>query len=68
LKGKSPAHIGVKNHLRQVEEHLIQTTSIEDARGIIEEEAGVLEVLTVRGYAGVAEKGLKHLREYLLGY
>jgi AraC-like DNA-binding protein len=68
LKGNSPAHIDVKNHLRRVEEQLIQTTFIGAARGIIEEEAGVLEALKMRGYAGIAEKGLKHLREYLLGY
>jgi hypothetical protein len=68
LKGKSPAHIDVKNRLQCVEEHLIQTTSIEDAQGIIEEEVGVLEELKMNGYASVAEKGLKHLQKYLLGY
>ena len=57
LKGKSPAHIDVKNHLHRVEE----TTSIEATWEIIEKEAGVLEMLKTQGYGRITDKGLKHL-------
>jgi hypothetical protein len=68
LKGDSPLHIDVKNRLRKVEERLIHTTSIVEARSIIGDEAEVLEEVKRQGHVVVAEKGLKHLNNYLLGY
>ena len=68
LKGDSPLHIDVKNRLRRVEERLIHTTSIDDARRIIADEVDVLEEIKKRGHVTIAEKGQKHLKDYLLGY
>jgi len=68
LKGDSPLHIDVKNRLRRVEERLIHTTSLHEARAIIGDEAEVLEEVKQQGHTAVAEKGLKHLNHYLLGY
>jgi len=67
LKGDSPLHIDVKNRLRRVEERLIHTVSIEDACTIIAEEVEVLEEVKRQGHVTIAEKGLKHLNDYL-GY
>ena len=68
LKGDSPLHIDVKNRLRKVEEHLIHSTSLHEARAIIGDEVEVLEEVKQQGHVAVAEKGLKHLNDYLLGY
>jgi hypothetical protein len=68
LKGDSPLHIDVKNCLWWVEERLIHTTSIDDTHTIIAEEVEVLEEVKKRGHVAIAEKGLKHLKDYLLGY
>ena len=68
LKGDSPLHIDVKNRLRRVEERLIHTISLDGAQAIIAEEASVLEEVKRQGHVTVAEKGLKHLNSYLLGY
>ena len=68
LKGDSLLHIDVKNQLRRVEEYLIHTVSLEEAHTIISEEAEVLEEVKRQGHVAIAEKGLKHLNNYLLGY
>jgi len=68
LKGDSLLHIDVKNRLHRVEERLIHTVSLEEARTIILEEAEVLEEVKRQGHITIAEKGLKHLNDYLLGY
>lgn len=68
LKGDSPLLVDVKNRLRRVEERLIHTTTILDARNIIGDEAVVLEEVKAQGHISVAEKGLKHLNDYLLRY
>ena len=68
LKGDSPLHIDVKNRLRRVEERLIHTTSLHEARAIIGDEAEVLEEVKQQGHTAVMEKGLNHLNHYLLGY
>jgi hypothetical protein len=69
LKGKTQAHLDVKGRMRRVEEMLVRTTSIEDARGIIQKEIGVLEAMKERGDHGeIAEKGISHLKDYLLDY
>jgi len=59
-------YIDVKNRLRRVEEHLIHTVSLGEARTIIAEEAEVLEEVKRQGHVTIAEKGLKHLNTYLL--
>ena len=68
LKGDSPLYIDVKNQLRKVEQCLIHTTSLDKAQAIIRDEAEVLDVVKRQGHVAVAEKGLKHLNNYLLGY
>jgi hypothetical protein len=68
LKGNSPIYIEVKHHLARIEDMLIHTTTIEDARAIIMKEAEVLEAMAENGHASVAAKGLQHLNDYLLGY
>jgi hypothetical protein len=68
LKGNSPIYIEVKHRLARVEDMLIHTTTIEDARAIIKKEAEVLEAMAENGHASVAGKGLQHLNDYLLGY
>ena len=68
LKGNSPIYIEVKHRLARVEDMLIHTTTIEDARAIIKKEAEVLEAMAENGHTSVAGKGLQHLNDYLLGY
>jgi hypothetical protein len=69
LKGNSQAHLDVKNRLRHMEEMLVRTSSIEEARNIISNEAGALEVMRDDDkHAEIAEKGINHLTNYLLGY
>jgi hypothetical protein len=68
LKGNSPIYIEVKHCLACIEDMLIHTMTIEDARVIIMKEVEVLEAMAENGHALGAAKGLQHLNDYLLGY
>ncbi|TFK45581.1 hypothetical protein OE88DRAFT_1649199 [Heliocybe sulcata] len=68
IKGNSPVHMTVKNRLRRVEEALVTTLDINDARAIIEQEQQFLTAMLEGMHAGIAKNALEHLISYLLGY
>jgi hypothetical protein len=59
----------VKKRLRRVEELLVHTMTIEDAREIINKETEILKTMKDDGeHEDAAMKGIIHLKEYLLDY
>ncbi|KZT02331.1 uncharacterized protein LAESUDRAFT_662002 [Laetiporus sulphureus 93-53] len=69
VKGNSPAHLDIKNQLRRVEVSLIETMTLDDAHTIIQQEINVLETMRdADEHSSIAEKGITHLRDYLLNY
>ncbi|TFK46462.1 hypothetical protein OE88DRAFT_1667443 [Heliocybe sulcata] len=68
LKGTSPAHMTAKARLRRVEEALVTTLNIQDARAIIEHERQFFAAMLEGPNAGIAKNALVHLVDYLLGY
>lgn len=67
VKGKTPGHMDIKARLRRLEEALVKSTSIDDARAAINHERDVLEALRDSLPPGPIEKGICHL-DYLSGY
>ena len=69
LKGTTPAYLDVKNRLRRVEESLVHTRTIIEAKEIIANEVAAMETMRDAGEnVAVAEKAITHLTDYLLGY
>ncbi|EPQ52484.1 hypothetical protein GLOTRDRAFT_95391 [Gloeophyllum trabeum ATCC 11539] len=68
LRGNSPVHLTVKNRLRRVEEALVKTTTLDEARTVIAQEQEFFEAMLDGTHAGIAKNGLDHLVNYLLGY
>ena len=65
LKGKSPAHILLKKRMKSLEDGLVATACIADARDLIGKEVEKLKEMA--GETEVAEKALTHLT-YLRDY
>jgi hypothetical protein len=66
LKGKSQPFLDTKSHLRRLEESLVKTTTIDEARAAIQREREWLEGLA-ESDPRLAEKGMVHI-DYLLNY